>query len=478
MLLRTGILVFIVFTSLLLEAQQPADTILKFPDKYIDAVSSKATSLENKLDKKSEKALSQLKKQDEKIIRKLSKIDSSKAKEFAVTAKARYEQLEAKLKNPGKLTHYIAGLDSLSTTLGFLNSNNPLLAQTKKAKDKLNGALNKVDGLKSQLQKAEDIKTFLKERKEYLKEQLGKLGFAKELKQVNKQAYYYAQQLSEYKQILNDPKKIERKVLELLSHTKAWANFFRKHSILSSLFRLPDPDQPADMSSLAGLQTRSQVNALIQSQVAAGGPNAQQVLQQNLQAAQSQLNQLKDKVLKAGGGSSDKDMPEGFKPNEQKTKSFWKRLEYGTNLQTQKGSNYYPNRADLGLSLGYKLNGRSVVGIGANWSAGLGKGWNHIAFTSEGVGLRSFIDWKIKNSWWLAGGYEQNFRQVPQIGSGGAVISQRWGMQESGLIGISKKVSLKTKFFKQTSIKVFWDFLSYRAVPRTQPVVFRIGYNF
>ena len=44
--------------------------------------------------------------------------------------------------------------------------------------------------------------------------------------------------------------------------------------------------------------------------------------QQNLQAAQGQLNQLKDKLNKLGSnGGGDMDMPD-FKPNQQKTKTF------------------------------------------------------------------------------------------------------------------------------------------------------------
>jgi hypothetical protein len=76
------------------------------------------------------------------------------------------------------------------------------------------------------------------------------------------------------------------------------------------------------MASLAGLQTRAQVNGIIQAQLSNGGAAARDQLRQNLQAAQAQMNQLKDKILKFGSGSSDAAMPEGFKPNNQKTKTF------------------------------------------------------------------------------------------------------------------------------------------------------------
>jgi hypothetical protein len=86
------------------------------------------------------------------------------------------------------------------------------------------------------------------------------------------------------------------------------------------------------------------------------------------------MNQLKDKILKFGSGSSDAAMPEGFKPNNQKNKNFLQRLEYGANIQSQKATNFFPVTSDLGLSVGYKLNDKSIIGIGASYKIGLGRG--------------------------------------------------------------------------------------------------------
>ncbi len=115
--------------------------------------------------------------------------------------------------------------------------------------------------------------------------------------------------------------------MSLLNKLPAFTQFMKQNSELASLFRLPD--NYGTPASLAGLQTRAQVQSQIQGQLASAGPNAQQYSQQNLQAAQSQLNALKDKMNKLGNnGGGDMDMPD-FKPNNQRTKSFWQRLEYG-----------------------------------------------------------------------------------------------------------------------------------------------------
>jgi hypothetical protein len=216
------------------------------------------------------------------------------------------------------------------------------------------------------------------------------------------------------------------------------------------------------------------VAALINQQVAAGGAGGQAALQANLQSAQSQLDGYKDKLSKLGAGSGDIEMPD-FKPNNQKTRSFWRRLEYGTNFQTTRNNYYFPTVSDFGLSVGYKLSDRSTVGLGASYKLGWGNGMQHIAFSSQGAGLRSFMEIQIKGSLSASGGMELNhtapFTRFQQL--------RNWDeWTRSGLIGLTKTVSLKSRVFKKTKVSLLWDFLSYQQVPRTQPIIFRLGYNF
>jgi hypothetical protein len=253
-------------------------------------------------------------------------------------------------------------------------------------------------------------------------------------------------------------------------------DFMKKHSMLASLFRLPvdDPNDPTYLQSLAGLQTRVQVNQLVQQQISAAGPGALQQVRSNLQEAQTQLQALKDKLTQAvGRHSSDDELPD-FRPNGQRVKSFFNRIEVGTNMQSQKSDVFFPVTSDIGLSLGYKLHDKSVIGIGASYKIGWGTGFRHIAITSQGVGVRSFLDYQLKKTFWLSGGYEMNYRSafnhVDQL-------KDLNGWQRSGLVGISKKLAMSTRFFQSTKVQLLWDFLSYQQIPRTQPFVFRIGYN-
>ena len=461
-----------------LQAQaDTASTSLSISTKYLDQVSSKAGDLEQKLDRQSEKVLSKFLKAEQKLQRKLSRKDSAKAQQVFGSAGQQYAQLQDKLARADKLRQYIPSLDTLSSSLKFLQANPQLMAITREGPAKLKEAMAKVNGLQTQFQKAEEIKKFLRERKEYLKSQLNNLGLGKQLKQLNKQAYYYSAQVNEYKQLLKDHKKAEQKAIELLSRTQLFKDFMRNNSQLASLFRLPGSSAGnAGATSLAGLQTRAQVNNLVQQQLTAGGPNAQAQFSQHMQQAQAQLNQLKDKLSKLGNsGSSDLEMPEGFKPNQQKTKNFLQRIELGVNIQSQKSNGYFPVTSDIGLSAGYKLNDKSVIGIGASYKMGWGENIRNIRITHQGIGLRSFIEWKLKGSFWLAGGYEMNYRSgFRRI----AELRDRSGWQESGLLGVSKVVDLRSKILKKTKVQLMWDMLSYRQVPKANAVVFRIGYTF
>ncbi|OJW55683.1 MAG: hypothetical protein BGO55_03855 [Sphingobacteriales bacterium 50-39] len=270
--------------------------------------------------------------------------------------------------------------------------------------------------------------------------------------------------------MLNDPDKWEKQALAILGKVPAFQSFMQKNSQLAGLFNLPGGN-PSAPQAIAGLQTRDQVGGLISQQVAAAGSAGVPSIQGNIQAAQSKFNSYKDKLLQAGGGNSNQDAPD-FRPNGQRTKTFWRRVEYGANFQTTK-NNYFPTTTDFGLSAGYKLSDRSTIGIGASYKLGWGSDIQHIAFTSQGVGLRSYLDIKIKGSFSATGGFEYNyatpFQSMQQLRQW-----SRWS--KSGLVGVAKTVSMKSRVFKKTRVAVLWDFLSYQQVPKTQAVLFRIGY--
>ena len=439
------------------------------PDKLFNRINTKSKELAQKLEKQTERYLAHLAKQEEKMKQKLWKKDSIAAKALFGDVAARYKGLQQAASNQ----HIYSGhLDSMQTALRFLQQQ-PLINQSHELTDKYSSIVKSFTQLQEKLNQAAEIKKYLKERQQYLELQLEKFGLAKQFRKFQKEVYYYRAQVDEYKNILNDASKFEVKLLQLANKIPAFKEFFSKNSMLARLFRLPGNDPVVSGTPIPGLQTRAVVQ-MDMLQRFGSGPDVSRAMQQNIQSAQAQINQLKDKVSKLSGGSSDMDMP-NFKPNSQRVKSFWSRMELGANVQSLRGSGYFPVTSDVALSAGYKLSDKSVAGIGISYKMGWGQNIRHIKLTHEGVGLRSFLDMKLKGSFYVSGGFEYNyqlpFNSIRQLNG-----FQNW--QQSGLVGISKVIAVQSKLFKKTKVQLLWDFLSYQQVPRTQPIKFRIGYSF
>ncbi|GAC1604154.1 MAG: hypothetical protein NVS3B8_15080 [Chitinophagaceae bacterium] len=455
--------------------EQSVNTI---SDRALHIMDNKYTLLDKMIQKQTEKMLRRMQRKEETLQKKLQSIDSVKSKALFANTQSKYQQLLLQLKTPldknihNPLKEYIPGLDSVQTALQFLQHNNINLPVDKL--QSLQGLGDKIQKAEGSMQKANEIQQYVKEREQQLKTQLENTGLAKQLLSINKEAFYYRQQLTEYKSLLNDPKKLEEKLLSRVRELPVFQDFMKKHSYLGQLFGLPDDYGSA--ASIIGLQTKSQVQQLLGqrfgSTVPGAGSNPTQYVQQQIQGAQQQIQQLQNKVSYLGlgnGGSKDIVMPD-FRPDKQKTKSFLKRIELGSSFSTSQSTALVPTITDVGITAGYKLNDKSVFGIGGSYKVGLGRGLNHIAISSQGVGFRGFVDLKAKGSIWITGGFEYNY-----LNSFTSVETlyhlDAW--QKSALIGLSKKYKISSK--KSGSIQFLYDMLYKQHLPQSQPIIFRMG---
>lgn len=476
------LLVLILLLSVNTNAQDSVglfNRILSFPDKVFGRIDKEANKYEQKLTQQTDKYLNKLQKQEEKLKRKLWRTDSTKAKEVFGDVQGRYDALRDQVHGKANSIQqhtaaYNGYLDSLGTAMNFLR-NNPQLQQVTAIKDKLGTNLQSINDLKSKLNQTENIRKQILQRQQELKAKLQNTGLAKEFQKFKKEVYYYQAQVREYQDALKDPKKLGAKMLEVANKVPAFQDFFRRNSELARLFPLPGGGDPtSSTASFTGLQTRADVQNMLQQRLGTGA-EAQQYVQQQMQDAQAQVQSLKNKLqqYKQGSyGNGDGEMPD-FKVNDQKTKSFLQRIEWGSNMQTTKGNMYFPVTSDIGLSAGYKLNDKSIIGIGASYKVGFGQNWQNIHITHQGAGLRTFVDIKLKGSFWISGGGELNYRkEFRRI----EVLQNMNAWQQSALLGISRKFKAGKKMKGNTQL--LYDFLWKQQIPRTQAVVFRVGYSF
>lgn len=447
--------------------------IESIPTKYFSQVDKKIDKYSSRITGKTEKTLAKLAKWETKIKALLDKTSPETSKKLFGENAITFSSLLEKLKKGEKLiadgqAEYDKYRDKLTTNIKYIQSQKGKLDEG--YNKTVSETANKLDKLNGEVANTEQINQIIRERKKQLLDEAIKyIGKSKYLSKINKESYYYAQTLRNYKEIFSDKKKAEETAMNILNNIPAFQKFFRENSMLASLFGTAS----SQTANLSGLQTRSSINGMMQERIAMGGPNARELVSQKMQEAQGQLNSLKDKLSKYGSGSSDADMPD-FKPNGQRSKTFAQRLEYGANMLFNKSNSFIPATANLGLSVGYKVNDKSIIGFGAAYKLGFSIN-DKLRFSHQGVELRSFAEWKLKKQFFISGGYEMTHHDAFKNIS---ALQQPNAWQQSALLGISKKFKLKNKLFKGSSIQLLYDFLWNQHEPAGQPVVFRTGYTF
>jgi hypothetical protein len=118
------------------EPGKTAESLQNIPGKYLENISSKADAVEEKLEAKSQKALERWQKQEKRIQDKLARLDPGKAQQLFGDAKAQYDRLQQKLGQPGSWHQYIPSIDTLGTSLKFLQQNQELLSHIKRRQRK------------------------------------------------------------------------------------------------------------------------------------------------------------------------------------------------------------------------------------------------------------------------------------------------------------------------------------------------------
>ena len=444
--------------------------------RFLKKTGARMANIDQSLTRREERYIDLLSQTEDRLRKKIQKVDPNSTK---LMPAGNYQKWIGRLRDTVAISSqgktYIARLDTLQTTLKYLQSSPGNTGSVTGASGQLMKVTGQVQLLQAHIDESGLISQYIAQRKQQISQYLNQFpnlpsGVTQTFDQYKVTAYYYRQQLAQFKKSLNDPQKIEQQTINQLNKLPAYQEFLAKHSLLASLFQLPAGD--GGNASLQGLQTKDQVQKMLQQQVSGGGQGAQAAVDQQMQQAKTQLTSMQSNLSKYGVGGQEIDMP-NFQPNQQKTKTFLKRLTYGANLQLSKSTDYFPATGNLGLTIGYKINDKSTVGVGASYNIGLGSDWGHMQFSSQGMGLTSFMDWRIKKTYYVTGGYELNYMtQFNNI----AQLKNRSLWQPSALIGLEKKYRISNRL--QGNIQLLFDALYQQEIPAGQAIKFRVGYNF
>lgn len=445
--------------------------------KYFSVTAKKIDKYSDRMKNSTEKTLSRLAKWENKIHKLLLKTSPETAARLFAPGQPTFRSLLEKFQKgkeieQGYRAKYDNYRDELTVRLKFVNDRTgDLNTGSKKIEDLQSDLVN----LDSVVANTEAVSKFIGERKkELIQQSLRLLGKNRYLTKLNKDAYYYSERLRNYKEIFSDPSKIEETAAMLLKKIPGFNSFSAQNSQLSGLFNTSGSFAAIPVGSsvpiVNGLPSRDALQQFMQGSVpTVNAANITQLLQGNISEAQSMIDKIKGY---ASGGNMNPDGLPDFKPNNQKSKIFRQRLEYNFDVQFGKSVAMLPSSIKVAVGGGYKFSDKNSAGIGVSYILGLGRGWDSLRLSHEGLGLRTYLKTKLKKGFALQGGSEWNYN-FNTTKTDNQLSSTHW--QQSILLGLSKSMSFGKK--GKSNIQLYYDFLHSKHVPVSQPFIFRYGYS-
>lgn len=463
--------------SLACQGQYNSSSLENIPLKFITNSTKKIQNYSNSITTKTEKTLNKLIKWENKIRSVLEKTNPKLANSLFNQNHLSFLQIKQKITGGLQLANKIPSQynqyqDEIITKMKYLNSKKDSFeVKFYKGIDEAKKATDSLEKVSSRLNIIEDL---IKERRKELIMELLHSGNLKFLKKINKDVFYYNEKLITLKKSFNDVSTFDRTILEMMNKIPGCKTFLMKNSELAGLFGMSNF---GTNESLGVGNTIPIINGL------SSRAGLQEYINTNLPSIQNVNigNFFKTKIATPNNDifnflnkkkANNLGLPD-FKINSQKSKSFWKRIETSADVQFKKNAASLPNTTDVGLNIGYKLTDKNTLGIGMGYKLGIGHGLDKIKFTSEGVGLRSFIKWKLSKGFDVQGGVEvEYFSHIDKLQQ--LAIYNNW--KKLGLIGISKNYEINKKL--KGSFKLLYNVFYKENSSQNQPFVFRTGYSF
>jgi hypothetical protein len=290
---------------------------------------------------------------------------------------------------------------------------------------------------------------------------------------------YYKAQVSQWKALINDPSRLEAEALRWVSKLPAFQEFMKNNGELANLFGGFGNNNGGSQTMIGGTQSRQALAQALQAQFGQDALAGQR-MQQQLQGAMGQLAEIQQKlsgIVGQTGAGSQGNVTLSARDEERaahRAKPTGQKFELGWNLQAGTRIRGFPAVTDLALSAGYRITPSLVLGAGMAYKFGLGT-WEKIQWTHEGVGFRSFGDFRLASprakmfgDTWLTVSAEMNYFQ--RIYDLSQLKEAAW--DPSLLAGLTKRLRAGKR---QGKIQILYDFSP--PLAGSSPFLIRWGWN-
>jgi hypothetical protein len=449
---------------------------------YLESRTSALDKYLGKSDKIQQRLLKRLKRKEAKILKKLAAKDSTLYKQY-VGQGISYDSIAILSKDRNYQQQHLAKtgiIDSLKGVQSFIQKQSAKL-------NSVTGLANKagietpygkeLGELQQKLNTQQNIDALIGQRTAALEGLTGKANI-RGLQDIQKKVYYAKEKIKTWKELADEPDDAEQEALEMLQGTEGFAESLNSNN--SGAFGGLGNNATAEDLQRMGFQTKSQVNDMLQQKLGSSLGSVQQQMANQVKDFSEKLDPVTGKIKEAKAGINDakqtlneakqaknslKNIEKPtFKKNPERGKPFWQRLEPQYNFQTTRSTpdGLRPAMLELGAGVAFKHSPKLSYGVGIALSTGLGKNWQNIKLTYEGISARAFADWKLIYGFSAQAGYERIFRPAnrpylpdtqdqPTNPSNPAASNNIFkeafgGQQQSAYIGIMKRYRINSSW--------------------------------
>lgn len=462
-----------------MHAQQQHEGI-DIAQKYLDSRTSDLSQYLNRSEKIQQRLLKKLKRKENKIARELAAKDSALYRNY-INQRLSYDSI-ARLSQDTSALNRLAKkksslVDSLKGVQNFIQKQNGKLSGITALADKVGISTpyaDELNKLQQQLSAGQHIDDLIKQRTSNLEQLAGSQNISG-LQSIQKNVYYAQEKMKAFKKLADDPDEAEEEALEYLQGTEGFSQYLNNNQ--NAFGGLGNNASAEDLQRL-GFQTKQSVNKLLTDKLGNNLNAVQQQMAQQVKDYSEKLSSITGKVKEAKQGITEakqtinearqtKDKLKHiekptFKKNPERGKPIKQRIEIQYTFQTTRASTdeLRPAMLELGAAVAFKHTPRLSYGIGIGLSTGLGRNWQNIKLTYEGVSARAFVDWKALYGFSLQAGYERIFRPANRpylndqpdnndpskpVVEDNILKKSFGGQQQSAYIGIMKRYRINSK---------------------------------
>lgn len=460
--------------------------------KYLNINIKSLGKYDERIERQQERLLHKLKRKEDKFANRLKQKDSA--------AYVRYQNQQLSYDSIGKLLKP----DSTALAATSKNKTNKIIDSLKGVQAFVNTAASKaglsnlnassyspeLTKLQQQLNYRDYINQLITQRTNNLKSLGTNLPG---MSGIQENVFYGKARMNTWKAVAEDPSKLEEKALEYLQGTEGFDQQLSQSTMgANSMQSLSGNASASDLEKM-GFQTKDQLNKALQQKF---GNNLSQVQQQlGGQVSQWQdkahdittkvsdaKNQIADTKSQLTNAKSQITKPQiNLNKNPMRGLPFFKRLEKQYNWETTRATpDGQPAMLQGAAMVGFKHTPKLSYGIGTALNIGLGQDWNHVKFSFQGLGLRTYLQYQMIYGIGLYCGYERTYKQAVFTTTNETSIStannssphNTSDYNESVLIGLTKSYKINSKWNGQ--IQVMYD-LWWKDKGLRSPIVLRFA---